>query len=397
MPSPRPLIAPVFAALLLGVGACSHGVPPDLAAPPAQLPAPAAIDAEARRLMAAEDVKGMAIAVIDEGRVRHVAAYGHRNVERGEPLTTDTVMYGASLTKAVFAALVLQLVDEGRLGLDTPIAELLPRPLPEYEDYPDLAGDERWRALTPRIVLTHSTGFANFRWLEDDGKLRFHFAPGARYGYSGEGFYVLQLALEEGLGLDVGEAMQERLFDRFGLTRTSMMWRPDFAGDLADGYGIDGTFEPHDERSGASAAGSMDTTIADQAKLWSALVRGEGLSAASRAELVRPQLPIGSASQFPTLRDARDPRGPAIGLAAGLGVVVFEDPDAGRTWFKGGHNDWTGNMLVCQERRRRCVVLLANSVRAERIYPALVRFVLGETAMPWWWEYGSAAPAPDGE
>jgi len=56
-------------------------------------------------------------------------------------------------------------------------------------------------------------------------------------------------------------------------------------------------------------------------------------------------------------------------------------------WFKGGHNDWTGNMLVCREMDRRAVVLLANSVRAELIYPEMVRFILGETSMPWWWEY----------
>ena len=212
-------------------------------------------------------------------------------------------MYGASLTKTAFAYMVLQLVDEGRLDLDASIAELLPRPLPEYEDYADLAGDERWRALTPRIVLNHATGFANFRWLEDDEKLRFHHPPGERYGYSGEGFYVLQLVLEEGLGLDVGAEMQRRVFDRFGMTRTSMQWRADFAENLADGYGVDGKLEPHDERSSVSAAGSMDTTIADQARLWAGIVRGDGLSAASRAELVRPQMAITSAHQFPTLRD----------------------------------------------------------------------------------------------
>ncbi|HYN44181.1 MAG TPA: serine hydrolase domain-containing protein, partial [Thermoanaerobaculia bacterium] len=133
-----------------------------------------AIDAEARRLMKREGVVGMALAVVDDGKVLHVAAYGHRNLERGLPLTPSTVMYGASLTKTAVAWMVLQLVDEGRLTLDTPIADLLPRPLPEYEDYSDLAGDERWRTLTPRILLSHTSGFANFRWLEDDGRLRFH-------------------------------------------------------------------------------------------------------------------------------------------------------------------------------------------------------------------------------
>jgi CubicO group peptidase (beta-lactamase class C family) len=350
------------------------------------LPSAAAIDAEAQRLMASQDVKGMAIAVIDNGAVVHVATFGQRNVERNLPLQTDTIMYGASLTKTAFAYMVLQLVDEGRLDLDRSIAEYLPRPLPEYEDYADLVADERWRQLTPRIILNHATGFANFRWLEEDEKLRFHWAPGERYGYSGEGFYILQLALEEGLGLDVRAEMQRRVFDRFGMTNTDMQWRPAFAANLADGYALDGGFEPHDERSRASAAGSMDTTIADQARMWAGIVSGEGLSAASRAELTRPQLAIRSAHQFPTLLDWTDPRNGEVNLSAGLGLVTFTDA-TGPMFFKGGHNDWTGNQVVCQEACRRCVVLLANSVRAELIYPELVRFVLGDTNMPWWWEY----------
>lgn len=336
--------------------------------------------------MTLQDVKGMAIAVIDEGRVVHVGAYGRRNVERNLPLTTDTIMYAASLTKTAFAYMVLQLVDEGRIELDRSIADYLPRSLPEHEDYADLAGDERWRQLTPRIILNHATGFANFRWLEEDQRLRFHSAPGERYGYSAEGFYILQLALEEGLGLDVGAEMQRRVFDRFGMANTSMQWRASFASNLADGYGVDGGFEAHDERSSVSAAGSMDTSIADQALLWAGVMRGEGLSDASRAALVSAQLPIASAHQFPTLSGETDPRGAAIALSAGLGMVTFADA-SGPMWFKGGHNDFTGNMLVCQETRRRCVVLLANSVRAELIYPELTRFILGDTAMPWWWEY----------
>ena len=348
---------------------------------------PRGLDTEALRLMKSENVQGLALAVIEDGQVAHVAAYGKRNVERNLPLTSDTVMYGASLTKAAFAYMVLQLVDEGRLALDTPVAELLPRPLPEYPEYSDLAGDERWRKLTPRILLTHTTGFANFRWIEEDQRLRFHFDPGTRYGYSGEGFYILQTILEEGLKLDVGREMQIRVFDRFGMTRTGMMWRPDFAENLADGYGLDGTMEPHDERSRPSAAGSMDTTIADQARLWAGIVRGEGLSPASRAEMVRPQFPITSSHQFPTLEAGTEPRNAEIGLSAGLGLVTFQDA-TGPAWFKGGHNDFTGNMVIGLEKGKRCLVMLANDVRAERIYPVLARAILGETRMPWTWEYG---------
>ncbi|MGD9815416.1 MAG: serine hydrolase domain-containing protein [Hyphomonadaceae bacterium] len=360
------------------------------------VPSSSAIDAQVRTLMAREDVKGMAVAVIEDGAVVHVGAYGYRNVAENLPLQTDTIMYGASLTKAAFAYMVMQLVDEGRIDLDRSIAEYLPRPLPEYEDYADLAGDERWRLLTPRIILNHRTGLANMRWLEDDQKLRFHWTPGERYGYSNEGFWVLQTVLEQGLGLDIGTEMQRRVFDRFGMTRTSMQWRDDFAGNLADGYALDGSFEPHDRRDNVAAAGSMDTTIADQARLWAGVVRGEGLSAASRAELVRPQFGIDSAGQFPTLRTDTDPRGPAINLAAGLGVIIFDDPQAGRTWFKGGHNDWTGNLVICQEARRRCVVFLGNSVRAELIYPELAHFILGDIAMPWWWGGWSSSPLRGG-
>lgn len=349
-------------------------------------PATSSIDSEAQRLMKRGRVEGMAVAVIRDGRVAHVAAYGRRNVERNLPLTTETIMYGASLTKTAFAYMLLQLVDEGRLKLDASLSSLLPRPLPEYDDYRDLAGDDRWRALTPRILLNHASGFANFRWLEDDKRLRFHYQPGSRYGYSGEGFYILQLIIESGLGLDTGKEMQSRVFDRFGMTRTSMSWRADFAENLADGYRADGSMEPHDERSRASAAGSMDTTIADQARLWEGIVRGEGLSAASRAELVRPQLAITSAHQFPTLRASTDPRNAEIGLSAGLGLVAFRDT-SGPGWFKGGHNDSTGNMVICLENGKRCAVMLSNDVRAERIFPEVARLILGETRMPWRWEY----------
>jgi CubicO group peptidase (beta-lactamase class C family) len=346
----------------------------------------ARLDADVRQLMKSQEVQGLALAVIEDGRVAHVAAYGRRNVERNLPLTEDSILYGASLTKAAFAFMVLQLVNEGRLDLDRSIADLLPRPLPAYEDYGDLAGDERWRALTPRILLTHTSGFANFRWLEADRRLRFHHDPGSRYGYSGEGFYILQLVLEQALGLDIGKEMQTRVFDRFGMRNTSMAWRADFAANLADGYALNGTMEPHDERSSASAAGSMDTTIADQARLWAGIVRGDGLSAAARAELARGQVPIRSAHQFPTLSDETDARDSEVELAAGLGLVTFRD-SSGPAWFKGGHNDWTGNMVLCLEQRKRCVVLLANDVRAERIYPEIVRKILGQTRMPWHWEY----------
>ena len=357
------------------------------------LPPAAAVDAEMQRLMRATHAEGLALAVIDNGKVVQVHALGKRNAA-GDPLTPDTVMYAASLTKAAFAYMVLQLVDEGMIDLDRPITAYLDRPLPEYPDekkyapWSTLKDDPRWQQLTARMLLSHRSGFSNFAFLEPEGKLRIHFDPGTRYAYSGEGLILLQFVLERGLGLDVGKEMQRRVFDRFGMSRTSMMWRADFADNLADGWTADGSTEPHDERSRVRAAGSMDTTPHDIARLAAGLVRGEGLSPASRSEMVRAQWPITTASQFPTLQDELPPERRRRDLAAGLGVVVFDGPQ-GHGFYKGGHDDAVGNTMVCVERGQRCVVILGNDVRAEAAFPALVRFVLGETGTPWTWEYGS--------
>ena len=89
------------------------------------------------------------------------------------------------------------------------------------------------------------------------------------------------------------------------------------------------------------------------------------------------------APELPAARQRRD-------LAAGLGVILFEGPQ-GPGFYKGGHDEQTANTAVCLERGQRCVVILSNDVRAEARYAALVRFVLGETGIPFDWEYGDGA------
>jgi CubicO group peptidase (beta-lactamase class C family) len=351
------------------------------------------LDSQIQSGMSSTGTKGIAVAIIDRGKVSSVKSWGARNA-KGDPLTPDTIMYAASLTKAMFAYTVRQMADEGKIDLDASIATYLPKPLPEYADDEDkysawhhLAGDERWRKITPRVLLTHSAGFHNFYWLEADEKLKIHFDPGTRYSYSGDGIILLQFVLERGLGLDVGEEMKRRVFDPLGMTNSSMVWRADFARNLADGWKMDGTAEPHDERSETRAAGSLDTSISDFTKFAAAYVRGDGLSKEGRRDLTAAQLPITTLSQFPPLQSDAPGDSQFANLAAGLGVVTFVGPQ-GRGFFKGGHNDSTGNMWVCVERQKRCVVIMANDVRAEAMFPAIVKTVLGETGMPWAWEYG---------
>ncbi len=352
------------------------------------------LDEYVARGMKQTKAQGLAIAIVEAGKVSRVSTWGQRN-SKGDPLTPATVMYGASLTKAVFAYTVMQLVDEGKLDLDTSIATYLAKPLPEYTNeakkyaaWQHLAGDERWRQLTARILLSHGSGFSNFGFLEADGKLKFHFDPGSRYAYSGDGMILLQFVIERGLGLDLGREMQTRVFDRFDMKTTSMTWRADFAANLADGWKEDGSVEAHDERSKTRAAGSMDTTITDFANFAAGYIRGDGLTQASRNELTKAQLRIDTASQFPSLQAIAAPQSRHKDLAAGLGVITFSGPQ-GRGFQKGGHNDSTGNTWICLERSKSCVVILSNDVRAEALFPGIVKIILGDTGMPWSWEYGA--------
>src|SRR5437763_5153260 len=105
---------------------------PIAAAQASDLPSRSSVDAAVHKVMAKTAAKGMALAIIDGGKVRYVQAYGMRNA-RNEPLRMDTVMYGASLTKVVFAYTVLQLVDQKKLSLDTPLADYLDKPLTDYD------------------------------------------------------------------------------------------------------------------------------------------------------------------------------------------------------------------------------------------------------------------------
>ena len=77
-------------------------------------------------------------------------------------------------------------------------------------------------------------------------------------------------------------------------------------------------------------------------------------------------------------------------LAAGLGVIVFNGPQ-GHGFFKGGHDGQTANTMVCIEAKQRCVVILSNDVRSEAGFAELVGFILGDTGVPYDWEYGDQA------
>jgi CubicO group peptidase (beta-lactamase class C family) len=358
-----------------------------------QSPLPSAVESVISAGMKATGTRGLAYAMVRNGKVECVKTYGVRNAA-GDPLEPDTIMYGASLTKAVFAYALMSLVESRTLDLDRPLWQYLPRSIeayvsPENEsaftNFQGLAQDPRWPKLTARHCLTHTTGFANFAFLEPDERLHFHFEPGTRYGYSGDGIILLQFVLQVGLGIDVKSLVQKQVFDPFQMTRTSLVWKSEFDQNYADGFKADGSIQPHSRRKRVRLAGSMDTTIEDLARLAAGVSQGQGLKRRIFDEMTRANRPITTQAQFPTLAEPPKMR-PYPRLNAGLGVVTFDGP-LGPGFYKGGHDDGTANQWVTVKRNRSSVVLLSNDVRAEALFPAIVRASLGETGLPWEWEY----------
>jgi CubicO group peptidase (beta-lactamase class C family) len=127
-----------------------------------------AIDETVTSLMKAAEVPGLGLAILNDRRIVFLKGYGFRDSEDRRPLTVDTVMSGASFSKAAFAYLVMILVDDGVIDLDRPVERYLPKPLSSYPRYADLANDPRARKLTARILLSHTSGFPNWRAFEDE-------------------------------------------------------------------------------------------------------------------------------------------------------------------------------------------------------------------------------------
>jgi len=236
---------------------------------------PAEIDATVTRVMHAAEVTGVGIAIFDRGKVAYLKTYGVRDKERNLPLAEDSVMTAASFSKVAFAYMVMQLVDEKRLDLDKPVYQYLPKPLPEYPVYKDLADDQRYKRITAKMLLSHTSGFPNWRWFNDDRKLNISFEPGSRYAYSGEGINLLQLVVETITNKPLQELMKTHVFDPFGMTRSSMVWESRFESDYANGYDEWGRSLGPERRPEANAAGSMQTTVADFARFMQAVLQGK--------------------------------------------------------------------------------------------------------------------------
>ncbi|MFZ0320863.1 MAG: serine hydrolase domain-containing protein [Candidatus Sulfotelmatobacter sp.] len=371
-------------ALSLAMFATSAATQPAIARPDGRKLTPAQIDSTVNRLIQAAHVTGAGVALFHRGKIVYLNAYGLRDTEKDLPLTPDSVMTAASLTKSAFATVVMRLVQRSTLDLDKPIEQYLGKPLGDFDHYADLAGDPRTARLTLRILLDHTTGFANLRRLEGDRKLHIHYAPGTHYGYSGEGINLAQLVVEKVTGKSNTALMQEELYTPLKMTRTSMVWEPRFETDFANGYDEYGRSLGPERRDSTAAASSMLTTPRDYALFLSALMRGEVLSASIRDKMLSPQIRIRSAHQFPSLNTETTTAYDPIELSYGIGWGLYKSP-YGPAFFKEGDNEGWRNFALCF-RNGDGMLVMTNSSNGEGIFKALAEALLGETDFPFDWD-----------
>jgi CubicO group peptidase (beta-lactamase class C family) len=354
-------------------------------------------DSFARKILEAAHVTGAQIAVIDRGRLVWSAAYGIRRRQPELPMDRETTLWAASITKGVFATYIMQLVERGEFNLDTPIESQLPHPLNSYDPYKETAAeivkDPAWPTVTPRMLLAHSSGLANFAFLEPDKRMHLQFKPGTQFRYSGEGINLIQFVIEQKKGKSLDSLMNDAIFAPLGMTRTGMIYRKEFEANVADRYDTGEVFISQTKRYPARAAGSMMTSAEDLARFASALFGDRILNPATRAEMLHPFVMIKSVHQFGAAEsDGQGMEAARVGLGYGMGWGLLTRTPFGPAFFKEGHGDGAQNYMICFERRQVCMILLTNSDNGELAFRPLLETILGDTVTPWQWE--GYAPSP---
>jgi CubicO group peptidase (beta-lactamase class C family) len=177
-------------------------------------------------LMEIAGVPGVGMALVRDGVTAWSHYVGVMDASTKQAVGPETLWPAASLSKPAFAFAALRLVDEGRLDLDRPLRSYVPDHAPD---------DPRGNTITPRHVLSHSSGLRNWRNRADQSLVP-DFEPGARFQYSGEGFYYLQRVVEHITGMGFEQFMEERLFNPLGMKSSTYSWRRDVAARLVSGH-----------------------------------------------------------------------------------------------------------------------------------------------------------------
>jgi CubicO group peptidase (beta-lactamase class C family) len=228
-------------------------------------------------------VPAVGIGIIEKGEQKLAKVFG--NLKAEIPAPPNTIFNVASLTKPVTAMVTLKLVSAGKWDLDEPLSK--------YWIDPDIKNDPRHLKLSTRIVLSHQTGFPNWRWDNGSNVLSFEFDPGSKYRYSGEGFEYLRRAIEAKFGKSLEELAGMYLFRPIAMTNTWFTVNKSILSRFASWHDKEGknTYETK-MRTDVSAADDLMTSVEDYVKFGVDVLKGAGLSEELFADMVRPQVHV---------------------------------------------------------------------------------------------------------
>ncbi|MEM6539857.1 MAG: serine hydrolase [Bacteroidota bacterium] len=278
-----------------------------------------ALDTLIPSLLEKFEVPSITVSYIEDATVAWSGVFGQRSP--GVKADTQTLYLCASITKPLTTEVFLRLVDQGKVSLDEPM-------YPDFVD-PDIKNDPRAKLLTPKHVLTHQTGFPNWRRMTG-GVLKFVNDPGTQMGYSGEGFYYLVRFVEQKMGKPFNEIAQEVLFDPLGMENSALSEQAWYEDRLAWPKFPNGDWVSPRTRKEAFGAGGLFTTSEDYAHFLISIMKNEGVSLALRNQ----QFSISLNQKERCLSSSSDPKACPEHLGFGLGWYIYdfeEEPIVGHT------------------------------------------------------------------
>jgi CubicO group peptidase (beta-lactamase class C family) len=307
-------------------------------------------------LMRKARIPGLAIAVIHPGKETWTGTFGYQNTHRKILMTEESVFEAASLSKPVFAYLMIKLVEDGVLDLDTPFLEKVPETYLIKTFFHTRDYDDRYRQITLRMVLSHQTGLPN--WRAGEEAPAFVSSPGKEFIYSGEGLMFAQRAVEYLTGVSLERLMEEKVFRPLGMTRSCYVWKKEFRHDFAVGYDMRGKESKKEKMKQAMAPYSIYTTVNDYACFLKALIDGRGLQPGTMEEMLCVQIRVS----------------PSIGWGLGVGV---QETGRGIIYWHWGDNANFRNFVAWNPEEKKGVVYFTNSFFGLSIGEDLVRLAMG--------------------
>ncbi len=307
-------------------------------------------------------IPGLSMAVIRDGKIFWRHEFGIKNVETGEPVTDDTVFEAASLSKPVFAYGVMKLVDQGKLDLDKPLIDIVSRSYLERVDPRYKTDDERFSLITARMVLTHSTGFAN--WF-NGRPLSIAFQPGENFSYSGEAFDLLARVVEKITGVSLADFMNETVLKPLGMHDSSYVWIDQYKSSFSGSHNRFARLTLRDRKTTASAGATLYTTALDFAKFVLAIINDIGMRKPSFYEMLHPQI------------EAYKERTEGIFWGLGFGL---NHTDQGKSIWHWGDNGEFKCYFEAFKQEKTGLVFFANSHNAHAITESLMLHAIGQNS-----------------